>query len=283
MHQQCNRFPPDAKAIYSRKKIRMDRFTLARGLVCQAGATLRKTRIENDAVMQKTDHQDLVTRFDRETEQFLRKNILSRFPEDTLVGEEYPADVHGPGRVVWYIDPVDGTTNFINEHRNYAVSVGCWQAGAPLFGLVLDVERQALYAAQAGQGAFCGNTPLHVSSRAAVAELLLTTPGIQYTFLLDHPRRAGLRRLAADVRGVRSLGSVALELCAVAVGEADAFIAMRSSPWDHNAARIILAEAGGSLCTLSGEPLPQSHTGPVLAANSPALLQTLVKTYCGAE
>lgn len=80
-------------------------------------------------------------------------------------------------RVTWYLDPIDGTTNFINQRRNYAISMGCWQGESPLFGLVLDVERQELYAAESGQGAWREGQRLHVSTRREIGELLVATPG----------------------------------------------------------------------------------------------------------
>ena len=223
----------------------MDRFDTARALVLAAGARLRLARPEAGAVWEKTGHQDLVTRCDRETEQFLRSGILSAFPGDAIVGEEYPATPPGGTGCVWYLDPIDGTTNFVSQHRNYAVSVGCYQDGVPAFGLVLDVERGALYSARHGGGALRDEAPIHVSHCGVLRDALLTTPGVLHTFLREHPRRAGLVELAGAVRGVRSMGCVALELCAVAAGEAELFVALRSCPWDHNAARIILAEAGG--------------------------------------
>ena len=103
--------------------------------------------------------------------------------------------------------------------------------------------------------------------------MLLAVPGVPRAFLEPHPYREGLARLAQEVRGVRSLGSVALELCALAAGEADLFVAMQSAPWDHNAARIILTEAGGCICRLTGEPLPLGEKSAVLAANSLQLAQ----------
>ena len=109
----------------------MDRFDTARALVLAAGARLRLARPEAGAVWEKTGHQDLVTRCDRETEQFLRSGILSAFPGDAIVGEEYPATPPGGTGCVWYLDPIDGTTNFVSQHRNYAVSVGCYQDGVP--------------------------------------------------------------------------------------------------------------------------------------------------------
>ena len=215
----------------------MDRFDTARALVLAAGARLRLARPEAGAVWEKTGHQDLVTRCDRETEQFLRSGILSAFPGDAIVGEEYPATPPGGTGCVWYLDPIDGTTNFVSQHRNYAVSVGCYQDGVPAFGLVLDVERGALYSARHGGGALRDETPIHVSHCGVLRDALLTTPGVLHTFLREHPRRAGLVELAGAVRGVRSMGCVALELCAVAAGEAELFVALRSCPWDHNAAR----------------------------------------------
>ena len=250
-----------------------------------AGGTKRGGRTSYGAICLSagaSGYQDLVTRWDKETEQFLRRGISEAFPQDIIVGEEYPAANEGAEGCTWYLDPIDGTTNFVSQHRNYAVSVGCWRGEEPLFGLVLDVERPALYWAQAGSGAFRDGTPLHTSRRREVQELLLTVPGVPRTLLNPHPRQEGLLRLAREVRGVRSLGSVALELCALAAGEADLFVTLRSCPWDHNAGRIILAEAGGSLCDLEGEFLPLDRRTPVLAANAPETLRLVRERYLGA-
>lgn len=103
----------------------MDRFNVAVKVVQNAGELLRQCRLEEAEVSQKTGHQDLVTRWDRRTEQLLRNEILTAFPRDAIVGEEYPPEAHHTGSVTWYIDPIDGTTNFINQHQNYAISVGC--------------------------------------------------------------------------------------------------------------------------------------------------------------
>ena len=257
----------------------MERFELARDAVIKAGEVLRQCHLDKSEVERKSGHQDLVTYWDRETEKFLRRRILSAFPQDSVVGEEYPPEEHSPSGMTWYLDPIDGTTNFINQHRNYAISVGCWKGGEPLFGMVLDVERRCLYWGKHGGGAWRNQTPIHVSDRNRIPELLVTTPGIQKTFLEDHPYRDWLIRLARDVRGVRSLGSVALELCEVAAGEADLFAALRSSPWDHNGARIILEEAGGAAYSLDGGPLPLQTKSTVLAVNDEKLMEELRKRY----
>ena len=246
----------------------MDRFNVAVKVVQNAGNLLRQCRLEEEEICQKTSHQDLVTRWDRRIEQLLRNEILTAFPQDAIVGEEYPSETHRAESVTWYIDPIDGTTNFINQHQNYAISVGCWEGSVPLFGLVLDVERKALYWGKHGGGAWPDQTPIHTSVRRELSELLLTTPGLQYTFLEPHPYQERMIRLSRKVRGVRCLGSVALELCEVAAGRADLFVTMRSSPWDHNAARIILEEAGGAIFTVAGDELPLEQKSTVLALNS---------------
>ena len=139
----------------------MDRFNVAVKVVQNAGNLLRQCRLEEAEVSQKTGHQDLVTRWDRRIEQLLRNEILTAFPQDAIVGEEYPPETHRAESVTWYIDPIDGTTNFINQHQNYAISVGCWEGSVPLFGLVLDVERKALYWGKHGGGAWQDQTPIH--------------------------------------------------------------------------------------------------------------------------
>lgn len=254
----------------------MDRFDVAMEAAEQAAAALRQSHLRQDDVSQKTGPQDLVTAWDRKTERLLREAILSRFPRDAIVGEEFPPSEAAEAAVTWYLDPIDGTTNFVQQHRNYAISIGCWAGTSPLFGLVLDVEQQTLYWARHGEGAWRDRTPIRVSSRRALSELLLLAPDIPHSFLRPHPRQACLVELARKVRGVRSLGSVALELCQVAAGEADLFVATRSSPWDHNAARIILQEAGGAIFDLDGAPLPLDRKSTVLALNSGALKELVL-------
>ncbi len=251
----------------------MNRFEVANNIIGKAGAMLRESLLQEFSVRQKSGPQDLVTDWDQRIETFLRKEIHSAFPNDVIVGEEYPPENNDrkDGSATWYLDPIDGTTNFISQRRNFAVSIGCWDGSQPLFGLVLDVERQILYWAKSGGGAWQNQTPLHVSSRRQMEELLLTTPGVQPTFLDEHPFQKQLLQLARKVRGVRCLGSVALEICEVATGRADLFVAMRSSPWDHNAARIILEEAGGAIFTMEGGPLPLDRNSTVLALNCAGL------------
>lgn len=253
------------------------RYNLACRLVRQAARLLPACGSENIDFQQKTGHSDIVSHYDKLVETYLAENIAAAFPEDGMVGEEMPHPRDGAW--IWYIDPIDGTTNFVNQQKNYAISVGCYHCGEPAFGIVLDVAENKLYHAKHGEGAYCNGARLSGSSRTAVEEMILYTPIIQSTLIDDHPLRAGMRRLAQDVRAVRSLGSVALELCALAAGEADLFLAARSCPWDHNAARIILAETGGALCTWEAERLPVDCSASIIAAGKRETLERILALY----
>lgn len=257
----------------------MDRFELAHGLILEAGQTLRRERLLDCCASQKTGHQDMVTRFDKETEQLFRSRIQETFPEDAIVGEEMPRGGGESSETVWYIDPIDGTTNFINQRRHFAVSVGCFKKGRPSFGLVLEVVSGELYTAREGEGAYRNGERLNTAARSDIKEMLMSVPGLYHSFIREHPRKEGLARLAGDLRGVRCLGSVALELCSVAAGETDLFVTMRSCPWDHNAARLILTEAGGCIRSIDGGELPSDSKCAVLAGSSREVVEHVLKNY----
>ena len=226
----------------------------------------------------KNGHQDIISQFDQKIEAFITDGIKKMFPLDGVIGEE--SNTASNGAWNWYIDPIDGTSNFVNQQKNYAISIACYYEDEPRFGIVLDVAADQLYHAKAGEGAYCNDKALSVESpRRDITELFVYTPIVQLAFLSEQPKREGLLQLAADVRAIRSLGSVALELCALAAHEADIFLTARSSPWDHNAARIILSESGGQMRTWDGEEVPVKQNCNVIAATNPELLHTILRTY----
>lgn len=254
-----------------------DRYDLAMSMVREAAKLLPHGGGPEITFEEKTGHADIVSKYDRLVESRLAEEILAAFPSDGIVGEEmsHPRQ----GEWIWYVDPIDGTTNFVNQRKNYAVSVGCYHNGKPEFGVVYDVAEGKLYHAKAGAGAFCEDVRLENQKRDVIGEMLLYTPIVQSTLIDPHPLREGMRRLAKDVRAVRSLGSVALELCALAAGEADLFIAERSCPWDHNAARVILEETGGALCTWETAPLPVDTVVSLVAAGRREVLDRVLAEY----
>ncbi len=243
----------------------ISRLELAEGLIRQAGMILRNADFHLLAVETKTGWRDLVTRYDKEVETFLRQKIFSVFPSDEIVGEEFP--LHKGSSYTWYIDPIDGTSNFVSQRHDYCVSIACYHDKQPVFGLVLDVERGHLYKAVSGQGAWRGAEPIRCARYVPIRELLLTTSIVPALFLQEHPARGAFCRLAGEVRAVRSKGCVSLEMCLVAAGEADVFATRFAGPWDHAAAQVILREAGGVCRTFCGGPLPLEGNTTILAAS----------------
>lgn len=267
----------------------MKRFEDAVQWVLEARRLLVSMQTENVDFSEKSGHQDIVTKYDKEIERYLRDRIRGNYPKDRIVGEEFPGEASGgeesrewwdtQQEAVWYLDPIDGTTNFVNQRCHYAISVGCLAEGEMDFGIVLDVTENRLYTAKKGLGAWMNGKRLQTSLARQVKNMLLTCPCVTDLFLEPHKRQAGFSRLALDVRAVRSLGSVALELCQVASGQADLCVAMKSSPWDHNAARLILKEAGGEIRNLEGGPLSYSQSSAFLAGNSRETTEFVIEHY----
>lgn len=256
-----------------------ERFDFARQWIMEMGEFLREAVKQPFDFSAKTGHQDIVTAFDREVELYFRRRIGEHFPGDSIVGEELDREA-GESSVMWYIDPIDGTTNFVNLRRHFAISVGCYRNGAAEFGFVYDVMAKDLYWAYAGEGAY--KNDLRLGQTAPVTELskmILSTPNVQDAFWRDYTWQGAMLELADRVRAVRSLGSVALELCAVAEGTVDLFAAMRSAPWDHNGARLILQEAGCRLWSLGQENLPRDRELAIAACRSEEVFRLLKNRY----
>lgn len=252
------------------------RYLLAKEWVTQMGDYLRDVTKTPFDFSTKTGHQDIVTEHDKKVENFFRSNIHLNFPDDYVVGEEFSGKIEEGSGIRWYIDPIDGTTNFVNLRKNFAISVGCYNNAVPQFSFVLDVINNDLYSAFNGEGAYKNEQRLD-NSNAPVEfdKMILSTPNVQDTFWRGYRWQKAMLLLADQVRAVRSLGSVALELCSVAEGSVDIFVAMRSAPWDHNGARLILQEAGCCITQLGKDELCMDEEVSVLACRKDVVLWVL--------
>jgi myo-inositol-1(or 4)-monophosphatase len=196
---------------------------------------------------------DLVTEFDRRSEQCLLDRIHARFPGDAVLAEE--SGVHAaaaPGGARWLVDPLDGTTNFAHNYPFFAVSVGVEVDGRLAAGAVYDPVRDEMFAAAAGQGATCNGEPIRTSRIATVGDALLVT-GFPYS-VRQHPETI-LPLFAAFLlraQGVRRDGSAALNLCYLACGRFDGFWEGHLAPWDMAAGTLIVREAGGLVTAYDG-------------------------------
>ncbi len=193
---------------------------------------------------------DLVTAADRESEAFLVARIREQFPSHDLVAEEGSRSETGsPYR--WYIDPLDGTTNFAHGLPLFAVSLGVEHRGRMIAGVVYNPVMNELFAAAEGQGATLNGKAIHVSQTPELLASLLAT-GFPTQKRHSNPNIHFYHCLTMRTHGVRRLGSAALDLCFVACGRFEAFWEFNLKPWDTAAGSLILREAGGRITDMMG-------------------------------
>ncbi len=196
---------------------------------------------------------DLVTDADRRSEALIVERLRSHFPRHAIVGEEGGAQNTGSD-YCWYVDPLDGTTNFAHGFPVFCVTLGLAYRNEVIAGVVYDPSREELFTAERGAGAYLNNKRIGVSKRPDLSESLLATGfppfadnhdlNMQYYFrftLLSH--------------GIRRAGSAALDLCSVAAGRFEGFWELKLNPWDKAAGSLLVTEAGGRVTNLAGEPL----------------------------
>lgn len=226
-----------------------------------------------DAWTEKTRF-DFATQVDREAEELIAETLTDLVPGSEVVGEELSPDAPRRAQIVWLVDPLDGTTNYLHGYPQYAVSIGALVSGVLSVGVVHDVARDVAYRAARGQGAWSGGRRLAVSAVADPSRALVGT-GFPFRHLehLD----AYLRQFAAVTRaasGIRRAGSAALDLADVAAGRFDAFWEQALAPWDVAAGVLLVREAGGLVTTLDGKEDVLGH-GSIVAGN-PVLYRWLI-------
>lgn len=219
---------------------------LAVAVAREAGELIVRLRTEGVEVAgTKSSPIDIVTEADRACERLVHERLLGARPGDGMVGEE-GSDDRGSTGVVWIVDPIDGTVNYLYGLPHYAVSIAAEVDGEVVAGVVLAPVLGLEYVATAGGGATCNGTPVHCRPVPALFERLIGT-GFNYE-QAARARQAGyVARLLPRIRDIRRLGSAALDICGVASGTLDGYVEEGAHIWDHAAAGLIVAEAGGTL------------------------------------
>ncbi len=154
-----------------------------------------------------------------------------------FLGEEgYGDEITSSDGVVWLIDPIDGTMNFVHQKRNFAISIGIYENGIGKIGLIYDPVHDELYHAVKGVGAFCNDTPIPLLEKGTVKNGIIALNAI---WLTDNPllNMESMMALVKKARGTRSYGCAALEMVYVATGRIDAYVTPRLSPWDFGGGR----------------------------------------------
>lgn len=210
---------------------------------------------------------DLVTEADVAVERMFRELIGKRFPDHTILAEEFgqEKDTRGASHC-WVFDPIDGTNNYAHGLPIFCSSLALEIDGRGEIGAIYDPTRKELFVAERGGGAFLNGRPIHVSEAATLVESMLVT-GFPYDVHGRIPEIVGLfGDFVGKARAVRRLGSAALDICYVAAGRMDGFWEQDLKPWDIAAGAVILEEAGGKVTDFSGGPFA-SRRPQLLATN----------------
>lgn len=244
----------------------MELARLAERAAVRAGAYLAAVPRPDPTRWTAKGHHDFVTHVDRTAEEMIVETLLRGEPSSRVLGEEHTPD-HGELRgLVWVVDPLDGTTNFLHGHPSWCVSIAATLEGEPVAGTIFQIAAQRRCTAWQGGGAWCGPARLSVSS--------ITTPGqalIGTGFPFKAPDRipeylAQFARILPQTSGIRRAGSAAIDLSDVAAGRFDAFWELVLAPWDIAAGVVLIREAGGVVTDLAGDRARIGH-GPIVAGN----------------
>jgi myo-inositol-1(or 4)-monophosphatase len=207
---------------------------------------------------------DLVTVADRSSEKLIVERIRAAWPEHDIVGEEGTRQETG-AEYRWYVDPLDGTTNFAHGYPVFCVSMGLAHRGQMVAGVLYDPTRDELFAAEKGTGAFLNGEAIHVSQTKRLNESLLGT-GFPSFKRHKNPNIHFYHQITLHSHGVRRAGSAALDLANVASGRYDGFWEFNLNPWDTSAGSLLVTEAGGKVTRFDGSPF-RLESKETLASN----------------
>ena len=231
----------------------------------EAGQIVREGFGKNLDIEFKTNESNLVTQIDKASEKKIIEYVNKEFPSHGILAEE-SGESKNTSEYVWVIDPLDGTTNFAHGLPIFSISIGVQKNGFTIAGAVYDFMQDIVYSAEFGSGAYANNKKIHVNANDKLMRALLVT-GFPYN-IADNPENAFERFivLTKASRGMRRLGSAAIDFCYVASGVFDGFWEVYLHPWDLCAGKLIVEEAGGIVTGFNGEPINIFST-KILASN----------------
>lgn len=221
-------------------------------LVKNAGNKI-KNLLGKSRILYKDSSVNLVTEADTMAEQYLSENLEKLVPDSLVLGEEGSSGEDRSAEKLWIIDPLDGTNNFAHTIPHFGVSVAYAELGIVKFGVVYDPSRDECFSASLGNGACLNNYPISVSAKETMQDSMIAT-GFYYDrgILMERTLLSIHRLFKANIRGIRRMGSAALDICWVACGRFEGYFEYQLSPWDFAAGQLILREAGGVFSDVDG-------------------------------
>ena len=212
----------------------------------QAAELIRLSSKKIKSFKSKGEISNLVTQTDIEADKLISSKIKETFPEHNIVSEELGSNnLHSD--YTWYIDPIDGTNNFVHNYPSFAVSIGIFYKDNPFAGVVYDIPNSEKYFALKNQGSYCNDSQISVSKTKQFKEGLFVTGFIPYDQKYIDKNLQIIKNINLNSHGVRRLGAASLDMCHVAKGVLEGFWEYNLQPWDTAAGNIIVTEAGGTV------------------------------------
>lgn len=235
-----------------------------------AGTLLREGFGQAVEIERKSSAVDWATQYDTAAEELITERLTAAFPQHGLIGEEGSRQT-GAGDLVWYVDPLDGTTNFAHGFPVFSVSLALYRGSEPQIGVVYDPLRDDCFTAAAGYGAHLLHAghkrPLHVSRTGELVNSLLAT-GFPYDrHTSDAYNMAETAAFLKKIQGLRRPGSAALDLAYVAAGRLDGYWEYKLFSWDIAAGVLLVQEAGGRVTDIQGNSFVLSPRPEIIASN----------------
>jgi myo-inositol-1(or 4)-monophosphatase len=243
----------------------------------QAGALLLELRRSPaTGIRSKSSATDLVSEADEKAEEAIVAAIRGKRPDDAIVAEE-GSGVRGTSEVSWFVDPLDGTINYLYGIPHWSVSICCADGAGALAAVVFDPLRDELFSSARGDGARLGANRLRVSDKQDLATALVAT-GLGYGADQRATQGRIIANVVAEVRDLRRFGSAALDLSWVAAARFDAYFESVEKPWDWMAGAMLVREAGGRVTELT----PADPAAPRIVASGPGVHDALTRLLANA-
>tara|TARA_S200000501_G_C20838134_1_gene750358 strand:+ start:986 stop:1768 length:783 start_codon:yes stop_codon:yes gene_type:complete len=196
------------------------------------------------SVKSKGEISNLVTKTDIKVDHLITNFLVDNFPNHNIISEEL-GSIDKNSEYTWYIDPIDGTNNFVHNYPSYAVSIALFFQKRPFLGVVYDIPNNEKYFAIKGQGSYCNNNTINVSNVNSINDGLFVTGFIPYDEKYIDKNLRIIKNMNLKSHGVRRLGAASIDMCHVAKGILEGFWEYNLQPWDTAAGNIIITESGG--------------------------------------
>jgi myo-inositol-1(or 4)-monophosphatase len=269
---------PDGCVTLTRSSSIDDCLAVAESLAREAGDMAMTGRRRGlSAVDTKSTLTDMVTEYDRASERLIVEGLRARRPHDSIVGEE-GASHEGDSGLTWFIDPIDGTTNFYFDLPMWAVSIGVTDAKGPLAGVVYVPALRELFSGSRGGGAHVNGEPIAVRQNNVLSDALVCT-GFSYSADARVRQSRRIPGMVDKVRDIRRFGAAAIDLCFVAAGRLDAYFEENLHMWDLVAGQVIATEAGAVVTDFSGNSVRPEE----VMASTPAIHRDLIALLASVE